>query len=203
MSGIIGTVLCNVCQGTGWRRRRAGDEKWDEYVEEPLTEAMQPTGVLGFYDRAQNIRRLTHELEKLEADAAAREGRLDQERFGWERQRQAMERAGSYRELRRVLRQLDSWWPEGFQLLRRRYWLGVPVIFDARQRGVIEMAEAWLAHTMRGSIRVPPWILEQRAQARVETVASLAAEGMTAGVIARRLRMPKEKVRRLLKRVRQ
>jgi DNA-binding CsgD family transcriptional regulator len=62
----------------------------------------------------------------------------------------------------------------------------------------LQAAEEWLARTMRGPIRVPAWLQEYSTEARQRSVGELAAEGLTAGQIARILRLPKQKVRRLL-----
>jgi hypothetical protein len=123
------------------------------------------------------------------------------ERFGWERERQVYERRGSYVELGRALGLLAEQWPAGHLQVRRFYLRGLqfqPSLFD---RQVCDIAEEWLAREMRGEIRVPVWLSEQVTEHRQLSVVELSAEGHTPGQIARRLRIPKIRVQRLLRSV--
>jgi hypothetical protein len=144
---------CIVCDQTGWRRRRAGEEEWDEYVDAPISEAIKPIGISGVYNREESIRRLGQEIAKLEADAAAREGRYDHERYGWEKQLAARDRHGSYAELGRALERLRSEWDEFYSALRSCYFVGIPVAMSEGRRLRVDCAEALLATWMRGQIR--------------------------------------------------
>lgn len=185
--------LCPLCTGTGWRLRRKTDEQpWDEYVGEPVEEASTQ------HPRSMTKPELHGALERLQFEQDVREGRTEGERFGWERERASYDRQGSYKELRRAVSRLYVLWPPGYLQINRFYFRGLsfqPSLFD---RQTCDVAEEWLAREMRGPVRVPSWLIEREADSRKGTVAELAAAGMTAGQIARRLGIPKAKVRRLL-----
>jgi hypothetical protein len=197
---IRGSRICPVCEGFGWRTRRGPRDKpthpdyedpWDEYTEQPVAEAVQhPPAMSSFLvDRI---------LERLEREQAVRDGDASSERYGWERERVAYDRKGSYNELRRALKLLHRKWPTGYLQVRRVYLRGLTFEQSESDWFYLQAAEEWLARTMRGPIRVPAWLREQSAEIRQRSVAELAAEGLTAGQIARILRLPKQKVRRLL-----
>jgi len=175
-------ILCLVCDGSGWRRRRAGEIEWDRYCEMPVAEAVSFTSMPV-------------------AITSATESDREQS-YGWERARAAHDRYGSYKELRRALDWLRDREP-------RRYTLVRVVLIDHESRRLsapdalsLDLGVVSIALRMR-TVRVPPWLMERRdADRRQQSIAQLAAEGRTAGEIARRLDIPKGTVRKLLHRSR-
>jgi DNA-binding transcriptional ArsR family regulator len=172
-----GVFVCLICDGTGRKRREAGDPEWDAYLGMPLAEAA--------------------ELPREQLPAPAAPG--PDEGYAWERAQRAHERAGSYRELRRHLEWLREAHPRWHQLIQ-----AVLVEHAERELGPraaleLELGVVSLALRMR-SVRVPRWLREPIAPAH-QTVATLAAVGLKAGEIARALGMTKKAVRRQLKRV--
>lgn len=190
-----GSRYCPVCEGLGWRvRRRLNpshpeyEEPWDEYTREPVTEeqVQHPPAMTSY-----QLDRALDQLEEYERG----------ERFGWEREREVYERRGSYIELGRALDRLAEDWPSGFVHVRRTYLRGLTFEPSAASQLLTEAAEEWLARSMAGRIRVPVWLVEQVSAARQETVYELAEQGLSPGQIARRLRIPKLKVQRMLRSV--
>src|SRR5215471_5490927 len=51
--------LCPLCDGSGWRRRRKGEEEWDEYLGKPLRSHRKPAEP---FRLADDIRRLSAEI---------------------------------------------------------------------------------------------------------------------------------------------
>ena len=190
-----GSRYCPICEGLGWRPRRRlnpshpdYEAPWDEYTHEPVTEeqVQHPAPMTRYQlDRA---------LERLEEYERG-------ERFGWERERQVYERRGSYTELALALDLLGQRWPMGYLCIRRHYLRGLQVQHSRTTGLLTEAAEEWLAREMRGQVRVPRWLIEDIAEKRQATVYELRDEGFTPGQIARRLRMPKLKVQRMLRSV--
>lgn len=188
-----GSRICPVCEGAGWRIRRKlnpshpeYEQAYDEYTGEPVEadETQHP--------HAMTRSQLDRALERLESWEQG-------ERFGWERERKLYERQGSYLQLGIALDRLQDRWPPGHQAIRRHYWRGILIEPSETTQRLTGIAEEWLAREMRGEIRVPIWLVEEEADRKRETVASLAAQGLSAGQIARRLRMPKLKVQRTLR----
>jgi hypothetical protein len=172
-------ILCLICDGVGWRPREPRDVEWDAYVGLPVEEAAQ-LSVMGLGSR-------TAEPEQ------------DPPYF-WERLRSSYDRHGSYKEVRLRLDQLSRVQPRRYRLVRA-------VLVDKEPRRLTEPDEVHLALgvveialRMR-SVRVPPWIIERSAAAeRRSTVEALAADGYSAGEIARRTGLTKEAVRRRMRR---
>jgi hypothetical protein len=189
-----GTRPCPVCDGAGWRVRRGSrnpshstyEQPWDEYTRQPV-EAEEDQ-----HPHSMTRHQLDRALEQLETYERG-------ERFGWERERQVYERRGSYAELALALDRLAEQWPPGYLQIKRQYLRGLYFEPSAMSRLFCEVAEEWLAREMRGEIRVPVWLQEQVAASRELTIQELAEQGMTAGQIARRLRIPKLKVQRTLR----
>jgi hypothetical protein len=190
-----GWVLCLVCDGRGWRRREPGDRvEWDAYLEMPVTEAVTLPVAPSTSANALAAR--------LQDEADEREGRLDRLAYGWERLLANYERHGSYRELRRQLTWLAFRHPRRYRLVR-----AVLVDDEPRHLSSDDLADldlGVLAITLRMRVvKVPRWLAEHDAARTNDTIASLAAEGMTPGRIARKLGIAKEKVRRVLRQRRQ
>lgn len=190
-----GSRFCPVCDGSGWRvRRRLSpshpeyEQPWDEYTREPVTEETVQ------HPQAMTRYQLDRALDQLEEYERG-------ERFGWEREREVYERRGSYVELALALDQLALSWPPGYVQVRRQYLRGLGFEPSATSQLLCDAGEEWLAREMRGRIRVPRWLSEEVAESRQATVFELRDQGLTPGQIARRLRIPKLKVQRLLRSV--
>lgn len=192
--------------GTGeWRPRRAGEKAWDAYLEEPLEDALKPGWTIsGARDTRAEIARLTASIDRIQRILDAKEGRIDHERFGWEIEREALDRTGSYQKLRKLLAELKLAHPDQWQAVMRRYdpgREGMPFAPGIEEQRLADLGEAWIEERI-GSIRLPPWILEWQADRRRNTIAGLAAQGYGAGAIAKRLRIPKKAVQRQLRAIR-
>ena len=174
-----GWILCLVCDGRG-EKRREREPEWDAYVELPLVDAV-------------SLPVVTVARPRLPAE-------VEERTFGWERARRAYDRHGSYQQLRR---QLDWLRREDEQ----RYRLVRAVLVDHEQRELtsemhrqMQLGVFMIARRMK-HVRVPPWLIERTtAEEQRETIAELAASGMSAAVIARRLGITKEAARRKMKR---
>lgn len=189
---------CPLCGGTGWRRRRKGESPYDEYTGEPVGDDASKPKHKAPFRLEDDYRKLTAQLERVDLAIAEREG-VWEDSYGWEKARVLWDRMGSYNELRRSLGALEARWPIGHSVIRS-YWLqDVPVRMIGRAHDVERVAVVWLALEMRGEVRVPPWMLEDRKIERKKGIAEYVAEGMTAGQIARAMGLPKKKIQRLLK----
>lgn len=172
-----GWNLCLICDGIGWKRRE-GEPAWDAYLGLSIAEAME-----------------------LPVEIAARApAPAGDESFVWERLRRRYDRHGSYQELRRQLDRLSLTRP-------RRYWLVRAVLVEHETRRLepgarLELDLGVLEITMRmRTVKVPGWLIERtEAENRRESVGELAASGLGAGEIAKRLGMSKRVVLRKLKR---
>jgi hypothetical protein len=160
-------------------------------IEEPVAEADQHPASMDSHLRDRMIESLDH-------DRALREGEDPEERFGWERERSVYDARGSYAELRYALARMRGQWPPGHRQIARVYFWGLQFQLTFEDQFLLDAAEEWIARSMRGPVRVPPWLAENHTIKRERTVESLASEGMSAGQIARALRIPKQKVKRLL-----
>ena len=195
--------LCLVCNGTGLRRATLREQRtdgWDEYVEAPIAEAVVPQLSAG-HDPASEYRRLSASIARIQRTLDQKAGRDVVLPFQWEMERARYEREGSYAELRRALSVLHDRSPHVYAVIRRVYTIRL-VDLSSRDRLMEEMGVQFLAREMT-DIRVPPWLEQADQERRNDTIESLAARGMTAGAIARRLKLPKDKVRRVLRRSQQ
>lgn len=169
-------VLCLGCDGVGWRRRERQERAWDAYLGLPIEEAAA----------------LPQAIAPRPTVAS------DDETFAWERLRRRYDRHGSYQELRRQLDWLSLTIP-------RRYWLVRTVLVEHQTRELsptaatdLELGVVAIAVRMR-RVKVPGWLIERTdAEKRTETIGELAALGLGAGEIARRLGVPKGTVRKRL-----
>ena len=143
-------------------------------------------GAAGLVSSNREIDRLTASIDRIQAVLDAHEGMIDGERFAWERARTMYYRQGSYAQLEKCLARLRQASPQvAAAVLTRR-----PLQLEAV--GVL-----FLAQTM-ATVRVPSFLVFERSVRQAPTVTSLHEEGMTPGQIAKRLRIPKGKVRRML-----
>ena len=173
-------VLCLVCDGAGWRRREAGDAEWDAYVGLPVEQAVElPTMSTGRRESEPEV----------------------EEPYAWERARASHDRHGSYKEVRLRLDQLGETRPRRHRLIRVVLVDREPRFLSAADEYEIALGIVAITLRMR-SIRVPPWIMERSAASeKRETIAALAADGYSAGEIARRTGMTREAVRRKMRRI--
>jgi hypothetical protein len=174
-----GYVLCLVCDGVGWKRREAGEEEWDAYLELPVERAVElPT---------MGVVQVRQEPDVLE------------ESYSWERARQTHDRHGSYKEIRIRLDDLGLVQPVRYRLVRAVLVDKEPVNLSPFDDVEMTLGVVWIALRMR-SIRVPPWIMERsRSAERRETIQALHADGYSASEIARRTGLSRMVVRRRIR----
>lgn len=188
-SGSVDGRTCPVCDGHKWRLSRAGDEKWDEYTETKIV----PEGKGSMPSYVMDA-----EIARLEAEEATRAGKIDHESYGWERARARQERLGSFREVRLHLQRLGRDHPDLHTAVRQKYVLDFPV--HGIDHDMAELGVALIANRMK-HVRVPPWEENAEAQRKERTVRELVAQGWNASRIARELRLSKEKVKRMIKKI--
>lgn len=178
-SGVVrargGWLLCLVCDGTGLKRR-SDEPEYDLYLELPLEEALR--------------------LPSTAAPRSRSSAESGEDRFGWERALEAHERHGSYGELRRVLEWLAEANPRRYRLVRVALIDQTGVTLSTVAQREVDLGVISIALKMR-RVKVPYWLREPGHEP--ETVGSLAAAGMQAGEIARKLGMSKRAVRRKLR----
>lgn len=134
-------------------------------------------------------------LKRLARDRLAREGKLDlREGYGWESRRALMERHGDYRQLRGALRKLEAWCPALYMTVTDLYFSGLYEVPPRTSRE--RLAVYFLQGEIRGPVRVPSWLLENK---RVPSFESLAESGASSRRIAMVLGLSQKKVKRLLK----
>jgi hypothetical protein len=181
---------CVACEH-GWRHIQPGyrddDGNWvsertpplfpgetgdDEYLRPGKNELHEDA-----LTRSETRRRLDTLIDALDDQAAAREGRAEDLRpYGWERDRDAHYRAGSYAELDRLLEELRDRYPVLAWAVLTVYVYephhGVRDLLD--RSSLVRVAGAgldWVAARMPELIRVPPWLLPERdAAARKESL---------------------------------
>jgi len=172
-------VLCLACDGRGWRRRAHDDEPWDAYLEMTLADA---------------------------ADLPREPGRktpvTTDDAYGWERLQRAYNRHGSYDELRRQLGRLARTHPGRHGLVVAVLVEHEPRRLDASTALHLELGVVTIAIRMR-TVRVPSWLWERSAAAENRSVEALAALGWKPGRIAQTLGLPRERVKRTLRRQQQ
>jgi hypothetical protein len=188
-----GRELCLICNGSGWKLR-TDEEPWDEYVELPTAEAAELPVMPSAPPAAAIEARLADEL-------AEREGRITHLAYGWERARQAADRKGSYGELRRSLGRMRDEHPRWHGLIQATLINGeIRELSDGARTGV-ELGVLWTALDMRGPVRVPFWVMDRhRAETTLDTVATLARDGLSASQIAGRTGLTTKAVKRRLRR---
>jgi len=171
-----GWMLCLVCDGDGWRRRRHGDEPWDRYLGLRLVEAA--------------------ELPRASAARRPEEASPQEAPYGWERAIQVQDRHGSYRAVRRALSALEDANSARARLIRQTLVDGEPRQLSDRAALERELGLVWI--TLRvGTVRVPPWLGGKPVV--LETIETLYAKGFRPGEIARRLGMSKRAVQRQIR----
>lgn len=176
-----GWVMCLVCDGRGERRREARDEPWDAYIRLPLVDA--------------------NELPREPPLGSTISDEIREQTYGWERVRRAYERNGSYRQVRVQLDWLSIERPQRFRLVQTVLVDHEPRELDATMKLEMDLGVVMIARRISNP-RVPAWLMERSAAAeKRDSIATLAADGFSAGEIAKRIGLPKEAVRRKLKRI--
>jgi len=177
-----GWVFCLSCDGRGERRRERGEEAWDAYIGLPLAEA--------------------NELPRQPAVKRQLPEEAYEQTYTWERLRQSYDRHGSYRQIRVQLDWLSLAAPLRHGLVKGVLVNHEPKRLDRRMRAELDLGVVMIARRIP-TVRVPPWLIERsRASERRNTIEALAADGFTAGEIARRTGIPKRTVRKKLGEIR-
>ena len=195
-----GRRICLACGGFGWRKRRKGDDPFDEYTGEPVAAPGSKSAHAPAFRLEDDYRRLGVQLERVQRTLNAREG-AQNDAYGWERARAAQERLGSYRELRKALEGLQRLSPNGYSVVRAAWMVDVPVTLVGRTQAIEQAAVVWLQSQMPGEIRVPPWLMVDGYRERRSLFEQLVAAGRSASEIAKALDLPKKRVKKMLKTV--
>src|SRR5262245_5411810 len=173
-----GWVICLVCDGRG-EKRREREPAWDAYVGLPLDEA-------NALPRAPTLSSTVPE-------------HVHEQTYMWERLRRTYDRHGSYAQVRTQLDWLSLVAPQRFHLVRVVLVEHQPREIDSTMHREMCFGVVMIARRIPNP-RVPPWLIERTAaEEKRDSIAALAADGFTAGQIAKRIGLPKEAVRRKLK----
>lgn len=187
--------LCPLCGGTTWRRRRKGEDAYDEYTGEPVGDSDSAPAHKTPFRLEDDYRKLGVQLEAV--DHLLEPGRSPE--YAWETVRRTWDRAGSYPELREALAVLAEHWPAGHAVIQSVWLRHVPVRMIGKAHDVEKVGVTWLAIQMQGEIRVPSWLLEDALHDRKLTFAEMVRAGHSASEIAKRLQMSKKRVKKMLK----
>jgi hypothetical protein len=195
---VAGAKLCLICGGSGWRRRLAGEDPFDEYTGEPIADAASSPKHSAPFRLEDDYRKLGQQLEQVQRSIDAREG-VYSDAYGWERAREAWERLGSYQSLRAALSALQVEHPQGYSVIRAVHLAGVPARMIGRTKMIEAAAVIWLQAEMPGPIHVPPWLMIEHFRERKLSFVQLVDAGRSASQIARELNLPKKRVKKMLK----
>lgn len=180
LRGRGGWGMCLVCDGRG-EKRREREEPWDAYIGLRLDDA--------------------NALPRESPSAPRASEEMREQTYGWERLRRAYDRHGSYQQIRRQLDWLSLAAPVRFWLVRVVLVEHQPRALDAEMHLEMTLGVVMIARRIPNP-RVPPWLIERSfAAEKRNTIDALAADGFSAGEIAKRVGLPKEAVRRKLKRM--
>jgi hypothetical protein len=157
---------CLACDGAGWRKRRAGEQEWDEYAGVEM--APEPTGLVNEVKQALALEKERPEILDLalrRADRTLAEMTGVTHEEGWEAAWRRKSGAGSYRELAMALERLRDVEPMRYSIVWR-------VVVMAEERTLAEPVAAFLnesmvmlAGMMPERIKVPRWIDPAKAHA--------------------------------------
>lgn len=196
-TGRLADRYCPVCLGHGWRKRKAGEDAWDEYTGAPIRDDESAKGHAQAFRLADDFRKVSAELARVSATLAQSEGRIPDEPYAWESAKRRYWRHGSYGELAVALSAMADRASGLYGVIRLVYLSGLPADCIQYRAEDEQSGRYWLAEAMRGPIRIPRWIEEPMGQEKRKTVAELVAAGLTPAQVARVLRIPKEKARRM------
>lgn len=190
--------LCLRCNGTGWRPRvpaldrikvstPTGQQNWKGIYFDEYDNSRRPLGDARGATRAATLPEIDRMLASLARDAAAREGRDDGGLETWERARRDRDRSGDFRKLERSLGELRETHTPLADAVTRCYFMNVPLKPSPALQRKETLACVWLASTMTGPIRIPPWAEQELAEVRKRIIVSLYFEGWTPSKLSRRL----------------
>lgn len=180
---------CPGCDGDGWRKRRKGDQAWDEYTGLPVATDAEPKKA-----EPMSPARLEAELARVHHDLILREGLVDpNEAYGWEKAREVRDREASYRELERALDVMQVEWPTGRSAVTWGYF-GIGTL----SRDVDELVVGWISDRMPGKIRIPSRLYRAQQEAIRNEIRRLAKSGATSEQIAAEVGVSQSRVRTVL-----
>ena len=193
---------CLVCDGSGWRKRRRGEEPYD---------------VMTGYSRSE----LAVAAEAPASTRIASHPARDEGDSSLERARKARDRSGSYQEFERAMEKLRSYEsPVGYHLVWHTLVCGEPVILGPGAQHLLDEAVVWLAREMRHH-RVPGWAIdsldqrearkrslhwgrtvghERQRGVRNAAIRQAVEEGQKISAVAREFGLARETVSRILHR---
>lgn len=189
---------CPLCMGYGWRRRRAGEDPWDEMTGRPIRDQASAKNHSHAFRLADDYRRITSDLARVEVSIAQQQGEMVETPYRWETEVRRYCKAGSYVEMLRALSVMALARPFGHAILRLVYLSNLPGDLIRFPPSAELAARVWLGQEMRGAIRVPSWVEEPLGVRKRQSVGELAAAGLSATQIARVLGVTKQKARRLI-----
>jgi hypothetical protein len=158
----FGCSPCLQCDGTGWRKRRAGDGDWDEYAGVEL--APVPTGLVNEVKQALALEKERPELRDV---ALRRADRVLGELTGvtveedWAAAWRRKTGAGSYAELAFALERLRDTDTGRYRAVWRFVVLDEPVELGDATRAFVNESMVVLASMLPERIRVPRWLQPQ------------------------------------------
>lgn len=205
-------VLCPNCEGQGFVPRKRGEQAYDSYTGEQITQEAQEGPV-----RVMTYGEVCRELARVEFEIAQREGRIDsRDEFGWARKRRAMERAGDYEALEAAVltayqnhrREVRAAW----HVYAHGWAFPNPDREDDAFQGLCHIASY-----MPSEPRVPSWLLpdplavktslwrgqtdrhEQQRGVRNEEIRRLVEEGIPLSKVGLRYNLSKMQVSRIVR----
>jgi hypothetical protein len=196
---------CRECGGSGSRRARRGETGSD-----PMIDRAAKAGVAAIRGRGMERAELDSEIARLERSRRDRAGeRSARDAYGWERDREAQRKVGSYAELEAAL----GWLREASPGRCRLAWKIVyhePWLFDDGMMEALGETLGMLAERMPERIRVPDRLLarqvateaggrlDPRVKAlRDDQIREARKVGMPASVIADRWSLTVRSVHRI------
>lgn len=190
----LGGKPCEPCEGNGFLLV-------DEYTRDEVSKTVKAEVFVTDYERRKTRRKnQDRELAVMEAQAAELADPKQASAYGWERARDRLHGAGSYRELLRVLEHLRDVDGALHALVDRHLVQESIASTDAGVERHLARACEWIAERMPKPIRVPPWVLEQSDVDNVrKRVGELLKDGLPTGEIATLTGISQWKVRRLAK----
>lgn len=156
VQGVHGCSRCVVCDGVGWRKRRAGEPEWDEYAAVEM--APPPTGLLNEVKQALALEK---ERPGLRDVALRRADRVLQEMTGvtheepWADSWRRKCRQGSYRELQRALERLRDSEEARYRVIWRLVILDDGTVPNERIAAFLNESMVVLASMMPDRIKLP------------------------------------------------
>lgn len=158
--GRHGCRSCTVCNGFGWRDRRAGDKAWDEYASVEL--APRPTGLVNEVKQALALEKERPGLRDAalrRADRVLLEMQGTTTAFGWEVAWERKTKHGSYGELVLALERLRDTEEHRYRAVWRVVVLDeASGVLPPRLQGFLNESMVVLTSMMPERIKVPRWL---------------------------------------------